>query len=180
MEPATATASSSPGEGEPGGRPAVRFATAPHPRPPATLTHASTSPRLNVKETNSFQERRSLTFGSHAPSSTSHILRSQHTVSNLLAFTGPGQITDLESFKRDVQNTRHRIHNISRRTLDPRSRFVRAWDLITVMALLFTTFVTPFEVAFFDATACARSITSLLAARRQTPGLHGRAAISAQ
>ena len=46
---------------------------------------------------------------------------------------------------------RKRIRTMSRRTLDPRSRMVRGWDLLMVSALVFTAFVTPFEVAFFEA-----------------------------
>ena len=96
----------------------------------------------------SFREERSCTF---APLERKNnlILRSQYTVSNLLAFTGPGQVNDKEQFKKEVLQTRVRLRTISRRTINPRSRFLRTWDSITVLALLFTAFVTPFEVSFF-------------------------------
>ena len=81
----------------------------------------------------------------------SRIMRSQHTVGNLLAFTAGQRIGDREVFKADVEKVRHRLHTINRRTIDPRSGFMRVWDLLTVVALLFTCFVTPFEIAFFEA-----------------------------
>ena len=37
---------------------------------------------------------------------------------------------------------------MERRTINPQSKFMRYWDQIVVLALLFTAFVTPFEVAF--------------------------------
>jgi hypothetical protein len=49
-----------------------------------------------------------------------------------------------------VHTVRARINSISHRTLDPRSRFIRMWDMITIFALAYTAFVTPFEVAFFE------------------------------
>jgi hypothetical protein len=95
-----------------------------------------------------FKEERSTTF---APLERKNnlILRSQYTVSNLLAFTGPGQVGDKEQFKKEVLQTRERLRTISMRTINPRSLFLRTWDSITVLALLFTAFVTPFEVSFF-------------------------------
>ena len=80
----------------------------------------------------------------------SAMLRSQHTVSNLLTFGFPTSQAERDDFKRDVVAVRNRIATFSRRTIDPRSRFVKAWDLITICALLFTAFVTPFEVAFYE------------------------------
>lgn len=73
--------------------------------------------------------------------------------SNLLAFAGGGTPVNKEEFRHEVQVVRTRLRNISRRTIDPRSRFVKVWDLLMVLALLMTTFITPFEVAFFEATA---------------------------
>ena len=93
--------------------------------------------------------RSSSTFNASVNTRTNFMLRSQYTISNLLAFSGAGQVGDKEQFKLEVVRTRKRIHALSRRTIDPRSRFVRVWDSITVCALLFTTFVTPFEVSFF-------------------------------
>ena len=68
------------------------------------------------------------------------MIRSQHTVSNLLAFSGVGgvgAIEDKEAFKEEVLRVRKRLVTISRRTLDPSSRFVKMWDLCTLCALVF-------------------------------------------
>ena len=85
----------------------------------------------------------------------SQLLRSQHTVNNLLAMGGiggpAGKQGDMVHFKKDVDVVRKRLKTISHRTLDPRSNFVRTWDTITILALAFTAFVTPFEVSFFAA-----------------------------
>ena len=70
-------------------------------------------------------------------------------VSNLLAF-GSGPVVDKAQFRQEVVAVRHRLKTISRRTINPRSRFVRTWDLLMVSALVFTALVTPFEVAFFE------------------------------
>ena len=70
----------------------------------------------------------------------SRMIRSQHTVSNLLAFSGVGgvgAIEDKEAFKEEVLRVRKRLVTISRRTLDPSSRFVKMWDLCTLCALVF-------------------------------------------
>ena len=46
------------------------------------------------------------------------MLRSQYTVSNLLAFSGgPIDVGDKEKFKHEVEVTRARIHSLSRRTI---------------------------------------------------------------
>ena len=104
------------------------------------------------EETESFNTRRRNSMS--ALNRNSQLLRSQHTVNNLLAMSGIGGqsgITDKAVFKRDVDVVRKRLKQISQRTLDPRSNFVRTWDLITILALAFTAFVTPFEVSFFAA-----------------------------
>ena len=80
----------------------------------------------------------------------SRMLRSQKTVNNLLTMeAGVAQVKPASAFKSDVEKIRKRIQTIDRRVINPRSLFIRVWDLITVAALLFTAFVTPFEVAFF-------------------------------
>ena len=80
----------------------------------------------------------------------SRMLRSQHTVSNLLAFADKTTREEKEEVKLDVHTVRKRIHQVSHRTLDPRAKFIRRWDLIIICALTYTAFVTPFEVAFFE------------------------------
>ena len=39
---------------------------------------------------------------------------------------------------------------MSRRTISPNGKFVRVWDLLSMLALIFTAFFTPFEIGFFD------------------------------
>lgn len=75
--------------------------------------------------------------------------QTQNTVNSLLSFksqAGESLVGDIEVFRKEVMNNRARIRTISKSTIDPRSRFVRVWDGITICALLFTASVTPFEV----------------------------------
>ena len=88
----------------------------------------------------------------------SRVLQSQKTVSSLLSFAGArtlgdgrASLTEKQKFAGEVEVIRKRLKNISRKTLNPRSRFVRTWDMVTIAALMFTAFVTPFEVAFYEA-----------------------------
>ena len=50
-------------------------------------------------------------------------------------------------FQQDVLLLRHRMRQARRGFLNPRSSYTQWWDLITALALLYTCFVTPFEVA---------------------------------
>ena len=49
-----------------------------------------------------------------------------------------------------MEVTRKRLKQFHRSTLDPRSKFIRTWDIVVIFALLFTSFVTPFHVAFLE------------------------------
>ena len=82
----------------------------------------------------------------------SSMLRSQMTVNNLLTFVNKGgeRRDRPEDFTHDVESIRKRLRDINKRTIDPRSKFVKYWDICTVSALGFTAFVTPFEVGFFE------------------------------
>ena len=82
----------------------------------------------------------------------SSMLRSQMTVNNLLTFVSKGgeRRDRPEGFTHDVESIRKRLSDINKRTIDPRSKFVKYWDILTVSALGFTAFVTPFEVGFFE------------------------------
>ena len=90
--------------------------------------------------------RRSANFGAEL-NRDSRTLTSAQTVNGLLAFSSGLMGRD---FKKEVANNRRRIRSISGRTLSPHSRLVRIWDLLVVLALVFTAFVTPFEVALFS------------------------------
>ena len=80
------------------------------------------------------------------------MLTSAQTIQGLLAFSmAPGQqVKDRAEFHLEVQQNRRRIRSISRRTLSPHSKVVRMWDGITALALVFTAFITPFEVGFLS------------------------------
>jgi hypothetical protein len=82
----------------------------------------------------------------------SSMLRSQMTVNNLLTFVNKGgeRRDRPDNFGHDVTVIRKRLKDINKRTIDPRSTFVKYWDMLTVSALGFTAFVTPFEVGFFE------------------------------
>ena len=57
-------------------------------------------------------------------------------------------LADKERFREQTEAIREKLRRMERRTINPQSKFMRYWDQIVVMALLFTAFVTPFEVAF--------------------------------
>ena len=49
-------------------------------------------------------------------------------------------------FQQDTQLINARLGNMYSYLLNPNSQFVQYWDLTTSVCLVFTTFVTPFEV----------------------------------
>ena len=49
---------------------------------------------------------------------------------------------------RDLKKIRARLHASGRWLLDPEGWFSRTWDSLTLFALFFTVFVTPYEIAF--------------------------------
>ena len=51
---------------------------------------------------------------------------------------------------RQMSSSRHIIQHSWFPALDPRSRFMRDWDAVVGLMLVYTAFVTPFEVAFID------------------------------
>ena len=69
-------------------------------------------------------------------------------MSKLEAVDGGGSATfaDPKTFRKDVARLKARFRDEGRGLLNPRDKKVQYWDLITGMALLFTMFVTPFEV----------------------------------
>ena len=85
-------------------------------------------------------------------------LRSQDTVDQLVSFGQTGKLSlehsskeeELAQFKTDALEMRRRLKRMGRTTISPQSKFLRYWDLVTVLCLLWTAFVTPFEVGFLD------------------------------
>ena len=51
-----------------------------------------------------------------------------------------------EEFEDDIQRLRKRLADQKRGLLDPRGTFVQCWDMVTTVSLVYTMFVTPFEV----------------------------------
>ena len=49
-------------------------------------------------------------------------------------------------FEQDIARLKTRLRNQSRGLLDPKGDFVQYWDMVTAGALMFTMFVTPYEV----------------------------------
>ena len=93
---------------------------------------------------------------------TSAKILSTSTTNNLLSF-GAGGTTSAEKaeklqvdFKNEVLSVRARLRSSGRATINPRSRFTKIWDIFLVSALIWTTFVTPFEVAFSQGEAMPR------------------------
>jgi hypothetical protein len=99
-------------------------------------------------ESESFVKRRqSATFAAEL-NRNSRVLSSSATINNLLGASF--KLTDAEAFKEEVRKNRVRIRKMSRSIIHPHSRFLRIWDVVTMLALVFTAFITPFEVGFFD------------------------------
>ena len=79
---------------------------------------------------------------------------SAQTINCLLGSSaGINTASDKAEFARDVAHNRRRIRSVSRRTFSPHSRLIRGWDAIIALALVFTAFVTPFEVGFLSSNA---------------------------
>ena len=77
----------------------------------------------------------------------------QEIVARLDALCGLSDSTDFgdfgsrrQRFQLDVAQLRQRIKEARRGLLNPRSQYIQTWDLVAAMALLYTAFVTPFEV----------------------------------
>ena len=57
-----------------------------------------------------------------------------------------------DNFDKDVQKVRAQIQSTYSNLIHPYGRFMQRWDLTMTVALLITTFVTPFEVGLNLAT----------------------------
>ena len=65
----------------------------------------------------------------------------------VLGVGGPTKTVDeTANFRRDVDKLRKHLRDQRRGLLNPRGRFVQYWDMVTCFALMFTLFVTPYEV----------------------------------
>ncbi len=123
----------------------------PEPSPPRQASATGQEPSQGTLRVTSSSFLTSSSLGSDQESGVLKARRNS-TVSGLMGFSDSG---DAESFRAEAAANRVRIRSLSRGTLNPRSRFVKAWDLVLILALLFTTFVTPFEIAFLESAAGA-------------------------
>jgi len=71
-------------------------------------------------------------------------------VKRMLSSANLGLTGDKEQFAREVAVVRTRLRTISWRTIDTNSKFMSFWDIVVILALLFTALVTPFHLAFID------------------------------
>ena len=68
-----------------------------------------------------------------------------------------------KSLQEQADKVRAQIRKTHRCTLDPHSRAIQRWDMVTTIALLFTATVTPFEVGIFEPNTLAQMVTDPLA-----------------
>ena len=55
-----------------------------------------------------------------------------------------------QQMQQEIKYYRHLLKKMERCTIHPNGRFVQRWDLVTITCLLFTAFVTPYEVGFLQ------------------------------
>lgn len=110
-----------------------------------------------------------LTFGV-AKSQGSRALQSQKTVNNLLSFSQAGSLNlefdnkeqEAEEFRRAHARVKKQIDRLGRTTISPQSKFLSRWDLATASAMLWTAFVTPFQIGFLEPLESPASALSIL------------------
>lgn len=56
------------------------------------------------------------------------------------------QLEDEANYRRDVMELRARLRSNKFMLLDPKGSFIQCWDMTTTMALVYTLFVTPYEI----------------------------------
>ena len=109
------------------------------------------------------------TFGV-ARGDRSRQLASQKTVNNLISFSQAGPL-DLEfadkeaaraEYLRAHAKVKSQIHRMGRTTISPQSKFLGRWDVATATAMLWTAFVTPFQIAFLEPIEAPSSTLSIL------------------
>ena len=57
-------------------------------------------------------------------------------------------LSDEATMRRDLKKVRSRLRKSGRWLLDPEGVFLRIWDVFNLFALVFTMFVTPYEIGF--------------------------------
>lgn len=57
---------------------------------------------------------------------------------------------DSDQVRKDAKRVKQRLYQANRFLLNPESRGMQTWDLSTIVALLFTLLVSPYEIGFLD------------------------------
>ena len=57
-------------------------------------------------------------------------------------------LSDVAMLQRDLKRVRIRLRKSDRCLLDQDGWFIKIWDVFTLFALMFTVFVTPYEIGF--------------------------------
>lgn len=65
-------------------------------------------------------------------------------------------------YKRAYANVKRQIHKLGRTTISPQSKFLGRWDFATATAMLWTAFVTPFQIGFLEPIESPSSALSIL------------------
>ena len=130
---------------------------------PAALKRASTAPLLqfdgqvfDASKCHNFQELLSLFGGEKA-------------VKASLLMGGERSKEEEAAFRSDVVRLRRRLRDQNRGLINPRGKYVQYWDLITCFALLYTLFVTPYEVGM---DLCVAGGLNAQLRRPAVPGVH--------
>eukprot|EP00966_Prymnesium_polylepis_P031802 740200-Prymnesium_polylepis.1 len=114
----------------------------------------------------SLEDAQSSTKGQHAPSSAVSRIRRASSMAarpdgpvenykDLLArLMNATEIDDdvinKDTFRSDAERLRHRLRELKRGWLNPNSIQMQRWDLLTMCALFYTMFVTPYECTFMS------------------------------
>jgi hypothetical protein len=57
---------------------------------------------------------------------------------------------DTSTVRHDAKRIKKRLRDSNRMLINPEGRAMQVWDLVTIIALLFTLLATPFEIGFLD------------------------------
>ena len=65
-------------------------------------------------------------------------------------------------YQRAHAAVKRQIKNLGKSTISPQSKFLGRWDLVTATAMLWTAFVTPFQIGFLEPIESPSSALSIL------------------
>ena len=73
-----------------------------------------------------------------------------------------GNMKDAAALRRDVKKVRARMKNHGRYLLNQSAIYMQAWDMLILLAMIFTVFVTPYEIAFLTDTTWSPPVNLLI------------------